>query len=288
MFKLFKKSTKAKKSHVWDELLKTRYLPEADFFYGEVAKFDQAFVDNELKMTKDPGMSVNTFFKQAMELHFAGFDPKVVQADLNMAQTLADTILAMPAEQTEHWNGGEKFYDHSYNPSIRMDKTYIDGWLNSTDIDNDYLAAATNYLLDNHYLFVDKYFWDEMAKDKYLVCLIDLWIAGKFEAASQRLKIERSFKNVERFYDWSKKINELLISQQSGEGVTGELAETIDIYFNEMRYPQWMKEKKDSDPYSVYYSSDKLAFKLAILRWLYVEKQPLAGNWQQVLAQVTK
>ena len=139
MFQLFKKTNKKgkleKKSHVWDELLKNRYLPEADYIYGEVAKFNQAFVDERLSETKSPDMSVDWFFKQAMELHFAGFDPKVIQANLNMAHTLADTILAMSAEQTEHWNNGEDFYDHSYNPSIRMDKSCIDGWLNNSDID---------------------------------------------------------------------------------------------------------------------------------------------------------
>lgn len=271
----------------WNKVLRSRILPESEYYYSKVSTFDKSFIDEEINLTFSPHNSVNQQFNKGLYLKNAGFDDKVSTAYLQVSLDIANTILALPQSETERWNE-EDLYTGLFKPNISIDKIFLDALLANENIKTTKLSQLNLNLLD----YLKNYkgrLWEDVTQSRYLSSIWNLIIAGEFQEAKARLSVRKSFRYVENLHQWTKQINNLLIAEQSEKEVEAELKQVFDEIFHIIRSPYWKtNEQKEENVFTITMDPDYVRFQLAIIRWLYIEKQPLKGHWNEVLAQVSK
>lgn len=285
MFNFLKKNQL--KSDGWNKVLRSRILPESEYYYSEITTFDREFISKKISKTFSPHMSVDNKLNEGLYLSYAEFDDKVSTAYLQVSLSIANAILALPQSETERWNA-ENLYIDNYQPKINIYKLFLEALLNNEVIDTKGLIILNSSLLD--YLKTQKgNQWEDVTQSNYLVCVWGLIIAGQFQDAKIHLNIKKKFSYVEGLFNWTVQINTLLIAQQSGDGVETELTQLFDKVFNIIRLPKWNTiDHQDKDNLTITMSADYVRFQLAVIRWLYIEKQPLKNHWPEVLGQVSK
>lgn len=285
MFNFLKKNQL--KSDGWNKVLRSRILPESEYYYSEVTTFDREFISKKISKTFSPHMSVDNKLNEGLYLSYAEFDDKVSTAYLQVSLNIANTILALPQSETERWNA-ENLYIDNYQPKINIYKLFLEALLNNEVIDTKGLTILNSSLIG--YLKTQKgNQWEDVTQSNYLVCIWGLIIAGQFQDAKMHLNVKKKFSYVEGLFNWTVQINTLLIAQQSGEEVDAKLNLMFDEVFNIIRSPYWKtNEQKEENEFTITMNADYVRFQLAIIRWLYVEKQPLKGHWNEVLVQVSK
>ncbi len=273
--------------NVWEKELVSEILPESNFYYSMSESFNSNFVNEKVISTTMPSFSVKRYFQEALYLTFANFDKEVSTAYLQTTLDIANAILTLPQSEIERWNG-EDIYVEIDKPNILSNKLFIEAILANDSIDTDELMNLNNSLLN----YLKKYkgsLWEDVTQSNYLVCVWNLIIAGQFQDAKMHLNVKKKFSYVEGLFNWTVQINTLLIAQQSGDRVKTELTQLFDEVFNIIRLPKWNTiDHQDKDNLTITMSADYVRFQLAVIRWLYIEKQPLKNHWTEVLAQVSK
>ncbi|WP_201509640.1 hypothetical protein [Psychrobacter alimentarius] len=234
-----------------------------------------------------PSFSVRRYLEEAIYLIFTKFDEQVSTAYLQVSLDIANAILALPQSETERWNG-EDLYTELYHSSISIDKLLLESLLDNEGIDMDELACFSKALL-NYLKTYKGRLWDGVNESQYLSSVWHLMIAGQLQEAKAHLSVRKSFRYTENLYNWTKQLNKLLIEQQSGVEVDTELNTMFDEVFDVIRSPYWKTDRqKEDNRFSITMNPNYVRLQLAIIRWLYVEKQPLKGHWNEVLAQVSR
>lgn len=150
------------------------------------------------------------------------------------------------------------------------------------------LACVSDSLL-SHLKVYKGSLWEDVTQSQYLSSVWHLMIAGQLQDAKAHLSVRKSFRYTENLYNWTKQLNKLLIEQQSGVEVDTELNTMFDEVFDVIRSPYWKTDRqKEENRFPITMNPNYVRLQLAIIRWLYVEKQPLKGNWNEVLAQVSR
>ncbi|TSB23225.1 hypothetical protein FOR85_06945 [Psychrobacter sp. YGAH215] len=292
MFSFLKKVGVKKSSHdnrfnEWEKELRTRIIPESNFYYKKSKDFSKTFVVEETSLTTMPSFSVRHYLEEAIYLIFTKFDEQVSTAYLQVSLDIANAILALPQSETERWNG-EDLYIKEDRPSILIDKLFIEALLADENIDMTELACVSDSLL-NHLKVYKGSLWEDVTQSQYLSSVWHLMIAGQLQEAKAHLSIRKSFRYTENLYNWTKQLNKLLIEQQSGAEVGAELDAMFDEVFDIIRSPYWKTDRqKEENRFPITMNPNYVRLQLAIIRWLYVEKQPLKGHWNEVLAQVSR
>lgn len=291
MFNIFKKNKTVskkfnKEASSWQIELDSSVHPESEFYYSMVESFEQGFVEKKIASTTMPDFSVKRYFQEGLYLTYANFNKEISTAYLKVALQIANKILELPQSETQRWNDEDLFTD-LFKPNISIDKLYLDALLTNENIDTDRLSQLNVELLE--YLKTCKgRLWEDVTQSRYLSSVWNLMIAGRFEQAKNYLNVKKKFPYVQNLYEWTREINNLLIAKHIGEENTHQLNKEFDTVFNIIRQAYWKTNKqKEENKYPMTLNSDYIRFQLAILRWLYVELQPLEDNWNQALRQVS-
>lgn len=285
MFNFLKKNKI--KNDDWSGILKSRILPESEYYYSEITTFNREFIREKISKTSSPHMSVDNKLHEGLYLSYAEFDEQVSTAYLQVSLDIANAILALPQSETERWNG-EDLYTELYHSSISIDKLLLESLLDNEGIDMDELACFSKALL-NYLKTYKGRLWEGVNESKYLSSVWHLMIAGQLKDAKAHLSVRKSFRYTENLYNWTKQLNKLLIEQQSGAEVGAEINTMFDEVFDVIRSPYWKTDRqKEENRFSITMNPNYVRLQLAIIRWLYVEKQPLKGHWNEVLTQVSR
>lgn len=287
MFNVFRKNSIQKSKSQWNKTLQLRILPEAEYYYSTVNTFNKSFVEEEVHQTFSPHFSVNDYLNTALYLTYANFDKQVAIAYFKVALKIANKILELSQNETKRWNDEDLFTD-LFKPIISIDKIFLDAVLTDETIDNARLFQFSVDLLENFKTYKGT-LWEDVTQSRYILNVWNLIIAGQFQDAKMHLNIKKKFSYVEDLFNWTVQINTLLIAQQSGDKVDAELKQIFDDVFNTIRSPYWKtNEQKEENKFPITMNADYVRFQLAIIRWLYIEKQSLTDHWSEVLAQVSK
>ena len=270
----------------WQIELESNINPEAEFYYSMIESFNSDFIEKEIASTKMPVLSARYYFQEGLYLTYANFDKKVATAHFKVSLQITNTILELPQSETQRWNDDNLFID-LFKPSISIYKLYLDVLLANEAIDATKLTQLNTDLLE--YLKTYKgSLWEDVTQSRYLSSVWNLMIAGDFKQARNYLNVKKKFPYVQNFYKWTKQINDLLIAKHSGEDVSYQLKEEFDSVFNVIRQAYWgTDQQEEENQFPMTLNSDYVRMQLAIIRWLYIEQQPLKGKWEQVLAQVS-
>lgn len=153
-------------------------------------------------------------------------------------------------------------------------------WLNDSDLNNALLCSASAEILGG--ALEERPNWTELAQCEYVDGVQLLMIGGELEQATEKLQIRRKFGRVERYYDWNVRLLEILLDhRQEGETLRAHL----EPYFDRVRDPNFHVQTTDNDG-SIVFGVELLRLRLALIRWIYIERQPVAGNWRHIIGQI--
>jgi len=153
-------------------------------------------------------------------------------------------------------------------------------WLDDSDLNTTVLISASTEILRG--AIEERPVWTELAQCEYIDGVQLLIIAGEPSEAAVKLKIRKRFNRVQRYYDWNVELLNLLNSNLDDRE---QLSNHLDPYFDEIRNPAFhvRPTEKDGD---IVFGIPLLRLRLALIRWIYIERQPVAGNWRHIIGQI--
>jgi hypothetical protein len=118
-------------------------------------------------------------------------------------------------------------------------------------------------------------YWEAPEQSQYLRASQLLLIAGDIDAAAELMNVRKRFSAIARYYHW---YNEWLTHGMSREA--------FDEFFDVVRAPDWVSERDKRNGIQLEEVSGVFKLRLALLRWLYIERKPLAGYWRAAIAAI--
>jgi hypothetical protein len=123
--------------------------------------------------------------------------------------------------------------------------------------------------------------WTELAQSEFLEGIQALVIAGALETSRDLVHTAEPFKSTRSHYDWNCKLIELLLERPADSSIQ----EHVDPYFDSIRDPN-AGTKSPAQVQDRLLGIPVLRLRLALIRWIYIERQPVAGNWRQIIQQI--
>ncbi len=137
-------------------------------------------------------------------------------------------------------------------------------------------TAAVNLLAGSR---AERPVWSEMAQSEYLHGIELLLIIGDIATAIDKLKVRVRFASTSRYHSCLLHISQLLADSDHTR-----VEAIFDPYFDRIRSPFFYQraDRRDENIADV----EQLRLRLALLRWIYIERQPIAGNWRRIIEQI--
>jgi len=151
-------------------------------------------------------------------------------------------------------------------------------WLEDRKLNNSLLVEASGEILKG--ALEERPTWSELAQCEYVDGVQLLILSGDLAAASQHLSIKKTFNRVQRYFDWNVRFLEMLPSA-SRESLLAHL----DAFFDEVRDPAFPPPRELRGA-NIVFGVPLLRLRLALIRWIYIEQQSVAGNWRHIIGQI--
>ncbi|MBF7683665.1 hypothetical protein I2F27_10075 [Acinetobacter sp. B5B] len=290
MFGLFKKkqAQKIEPPQTWQQAYERLVKRDLEYMKKSLVEQRQNH-EQEMMSTSMPISSVENYIDDALTFTFTRHNFDLQQGYLECAIQCAELALDRqhPNWHNQHW---PQDLQPLYYSSIAILSAYSVAWYHNQQIDTAVLGQHSKALFD-YCLNPDYTDWDEYTQSWYLIAVWDLLIAGDLDAAAQAIAVKKRFKWVKRFYDWTKALIQHLQQQDLSQD---ELKAFFDEPFNVIKGYRWRLDdkydyKKGYDRADLWFVSTNKALirlRLSVLRWKYIEQQPIEGNWTQVLQQI--
>lgn len=153
-------------------------------------------------------------------------------------------------------------------------------WLVNAGLDSGNLISAGELLREGS--VDDRPVWSEMAQSEYLHAVQIVILAGQPTQAAKMLDVRKSFRAVQRYFDWHVTLLRLLTADSID---SSKLLAHFDPYFDELRDPFFESPINDPTGSNVV-GVAHVRLRLALIRWIYIERQPVAGNWRHIIGQI--
>ncbi len=153
-------------------------------------------------------------------------------------------------------------------------------WTDDSDLDASLLASAAAEVL--HGVLTDRPVWTELAQCEYVDGVQLLILAGELKRAAEKLQIRKKFNRVEHYHTWNVRLLELLERSANNENA---LKDHFDPYFDKIRDPRFHVQSTEVDG-NILFGIPLLRLRLALIRWIYIERKPIAGNWRHIIGQI--
>lgn len=150
-------------------------------------------------------------------------------------------------------------------------------WTQDRELDGPLLSQANSEILKG--AIEERPSWSELAQCEYVDAVQMLILSGDLEAARCRLKIGKRFTRVQRYYDWNLRLLDLLPS-----ATPTDVSAHLDPFFDEVRHPEFPPRERHEG--TIVFGVPFLRLRLALIRWIYIERQPVAGNWRHIIGQI--
>jgi len=184
------------------------------------------------------------------------------------------------AERDQRWNtwwAPVRDVEHGRLLSIGL---LARAWLYDTEIDATALVQAGIEILRG--ALGERPSWTELAQCEYLDGIQLLIIARRLNEAQGKLQMRRKFRRIETHYAWNADLIRLLLDDYK-DGKS--LKQHFDLYFDQIRNPSFEASQTNLHVGTIF-GVPFLRLRLALIRWIYIERQPVAGNWRNIIAQI--
>ena len=153
-------------------------------------------------------------------------------------------------------------------------------WLQGGTIDLAALSRAGQSIV--HGASAELPVWSELAQSQHLHAVQLALIASDVSSAGILLRSSKSFTRVQSYFQWHV---ELLHRIELARDPTG-LRAHMDEYFDRLRDPGFRARRNDASGNNLLDNIALVRLRLALIRWIYIERQPIAGNWRNIIAQI--
>jgi hypothetical protein len=256
----------------WLEALKAELDPKQGI-PAIIKKRDALSSWSELRSA--PSGRTETELTYALQIAIGDYEHPLVQKCLRRA--LEVTSAGENDERWYTWWAASRQVEHGRFLSAGQ---LANAWLLNDEVDRARFMNASEELLRG--AREDRPVWTEMAQSEYVHGIQLLLIAGEVSEAVGRLTIDAKFNRVQRLYNWHVRLLELLGNHTCNQTA---LEAHFDPYFNELRDPFFRAPANDLNGNNLP-GLALLRLRLALIRWLYIERQPIAGNWRHIIGQI--
>jgi hypothetical protein len=162
---------------------------------------------------------------------------------------------------------------------LRAVKTFASAWLSDGELDLESLNTASEE--ERFGALHERPVWTELPQCEYLDGAQLLLITGNLQRAREALNIKKKFLRVRQYYEWTVRFLDLVDRPEPDRDA---LIDHLDPYFDLVRDPYFNGETGEEG--GSHFSLPLLRLRLALMRWIYIERQPIAGNWRHVIEQI--
>jgi hypothetical protein len=122
--------------------------------------------------------------------------------------------------------------------------------------------------------------WTELAQCEHIHGVQLLLLAGDVDAAASKLRSKKKFSRIHTYYTWHGVLIEFLRSARDHTSLKAH----FDSYFDQVRDPYFAELQKTTGDHLLGLALIRL--RLALIRWIYIERKPIAGNWRHIIGQI--
>lgn len=181
-------------------------------------------------------------------------------------------------EQDERWNSLWRHTKHVDHGKFRSAATLLYAWHRDVEPDGRELLAAATEIQKG--ALEDRPVWTEIAQSEHLHGTELALIADELKLLAG-LQTPKTFDRVHEYYAWLLRFIELAEKQAT----PATLQAYFDGYFDVIRAPFFRPPINDSSGKNLP-GLPLLRLRLALIRWIYIERQPVAGNWRHIIGQI--
>jgi hypothetical protein len=124
--------------------------------------------------------------------------------------------------------------------------------------------------------------WSELAQAEYLHGIQLILLSGDVNRALKKLALRNTFARVQSYHAWFASLVRLLHTSGNQDQ---PLHDHFDPFFDRIRDPSFQPVPNDADGNSLP-GVAVLRLRLALIRWIYIERKPIAGNWRHIIGQI--
>jgi len=243
-------------------------------------------IDAQLDGTFMPEGSVKDMLLYAFETACGSYDHEYVKLFLTWCVVLGRSAEADPRWHSTWLQSKGKLLPLAHGKVVG-DTTLAQGWLDDAAPDCARMVLASREVAQGSTALKGSYYWGEPEQSDYLYAVQYALIAGDIAAARELLRVRRSFDRVKYYYDWFSAFVDWLPGAEKVSVSADERRAQFDEFFDEARNPNWDLHN-DLQLGGVGGNRMHLRFRLAILRWLYIEQRPITGYWRDIIAQISR
>lgn len=132
--------------------------------------------------------------------------------------------------------------------------------------------------------------WNHSCQYQYLTAVLFTLTFGGVDKARPMLALRKSFKATQEFRSWVEGL--VTLWPAKGQTASAECLAHCDGLYEEVRDPNWRKDlpsTREEEAAGSFYPSEKTLFllQLGLLRWHGLQKRPLAGNWANLIEEIS-
>jgi hypothetical protein len=263
------KNTRTSLRREWQQVLARELDPD----HGIPAVINkQKPLDGWDKVRSIPSSVVEVELECALQIAAADYDNPLTSVCTHRA---AEVFRA--GEEDPRWNTWWARVRHVERGRFISSGELAAAWVEDREPDFSKLRqAAADLILGSR---SERPTWADLEQSEYLHGVELMLITGDFDNAQEHLDVRYSFKYVVRHHAWLSRI-----AQALSRSDYADIQDNFDPYFDRIRSP-FFYDRADKQEESLY-AVPALRLRLALLRWLYIERQPIAGNWRYIIEQI--
>ena len=173
------------------------------------------------------------------------------------------------------WNSG---YRDQMRGNLIECRALARAWLADSALDDAALAEAAA-LLENNAIEIG--FWAGPEQSQLLAASQLYLIAGDAARARAALARRKRYRHTQHYLDWYVRVLDLL---DAGDHAAALGA--FDEWFDVVRRADWTPPSGGPPGWFVAGDRTRLQLRLALIRRVRIERQPLAGHWREVIATI--
>gem|GEM_PF-1071555 len=232
-------------------------------------------LDNWASLKSAPTARLEDELRLALQIAAADYDNSLVHRCIQRAITISEAGL-----KDERWSS-------QWRSTINIDygrflsaAIFVKAWACDAELDQSQLYSSGLQVCRG--AVSDRPVWTELAQSEYISGTQLVLLAGSPTKAFELLQAPRTFCRVHDYYSWFTQFLKTLIYQHDHPDT---VRPRFDAYFDKIRDP-FFNPPRDNPRGENLPGLPLLRLRLALIRWIYIERQPVAGNWRNIIAQI--
>jgi hypothetical protein len=226
------------------------------------------------KLRSPPTARLEDELRLASTIAAAEYDHALVATCLQRA-----FAIAVAGAEDDRWGSLWKSTQRINHAKFLSAATLVKAWLTDNELDQASLVSAAREIHTG--ALTDRPTWSELAQSEHIHGTQLLLMARDIEAACAKVVAPKSFDRVQRYFSWFSKFLNLVEADSDPHLIRTH----FDSFFDVVRDP--FIEVPTNDVHGNNLPGLALIrLRLALIRWIYIERQPVAGNWRHIIGQI--